>query len=421
MNNLGSLTEEILKRADLVSFHTPSHAGKLSKESLLCDVTELFYTDNLLSPEGRIDELERIIASAYGAEACFISTQGATHNVFQAVFACLNRGAFLVVGKAHASVYNALRTFKAKTYHVDSLGDEIPECVKTIIFTSPDYFGNVVDLRSLCLKAKEKGLTTIVDASHGSHFIFGDNMPDSATLYADLVIHSLHKTLPVVTGGSVLLCKNEYKSHAKAARKTLHTTSPNYMVLCSIERAIKDFSENGRKYYGDIEREVKKARRILKFPFYCEENDDFSRLVITSPFDGKSLYNKLVERGFCAETAYKNKVVFIINPFNYMHVVSLVKAVNEAKDLEIYDKADFPSKAHPNPTLIEFGYDFEEISFSEAEGRKVYNEIGFYPPGVPFLYSGEEIKREHIEWVKAYLGKADFFGSDGKKVFVVKK
>ena len=421
MNNLDSLTEEIVERANLISFHTPSHAGKLSDELLLCDVTELFYTDNLLSPEGAIEELEKNIASAYGAEACFISTQGATHNIFQAVFACLNKGAFLVVGKAHASVYNALRILGAKAYHADGFGGAIPKCVKTVIFTSPDYFGNTVNLRALCKTAKEKGLATIVDASHGSHFAFGDNLPDSATLYADLVIHSLHKTLPVITGGSVLLCKNDYVKRAKAARKFLHTTSPNYMVLCSIERAIKDFSENGRKYYRDIENEVKKARRILKPPFYAEENDDFSRFVITSPFEGKSLYNKLVGCGFCAEMAYNNKVVFIVNPFNYTHIVSVAEAVNEAKNLPLYEKTDFPSKAHPKPTLIEFGNDFEEIPFSEAEGRIVYNEIGFYPPGVPFIYSGDVIKREHIEWIKTYFGKAEFFGSDGKTVFVLKK
>ena len=96
----------IRKNADKVRFHTPSHAGRLYGNIAEWDVTELNYTDNLLSPSSYLSALEKNIASAYGAEACFISAQGATGSVFQAVFATKNDGAFLVVGKTHCSVFN---------------------------------------------------------------------------------------------------------------------------------------------------------------------------------------------------------------------------------------------------------------------------------------------------------------------------
>ena len=80
--------------ADKIRFHTPSHAGKLSIDAAECDVTELSYTDNLLSPLSHISALEKNMASAYGAEACFISTQGATGSIFQAVFSVKDDGVF---------------------------------------------------------------------------------------------------------------------------------------------------------------------------------------------------------------------------------------------------------------------------------------------------------------------------------------
>lgn len=416
------LTRDILENSELISFHTPSHAGNLNKETLLCDVTELFYSDNLLSPQGAIKDLETYIASAYNAEACFISTQGATHNIFQAIFATYENGAFLTVGKCHASVYNALRLFKAKTYHVDNLDDNtvLPKCVKTVIITSPDYFGNVINLEKISLKLKKENVSLIVDASHGSHFAFSNELPVSAVEYADLVIHSLHKTLHVITGGSVLLCKERFAEKAFLCRKLLHTTSPSYMVICSVENAVKEFVFNGEKYYRQIKTETDKLKADIKPPFEIVSNDDFTRLVIKSPYDGKAVYNELVRNGICAEFYYENKVVLIINPYNYTYLKKVTKAVNAVKELPLYLKTAFPQKAHPNPTLIYFGESFESVPLTEAEGRRAYMEIGFYPPGVPLIYAGDEIKKEHVEVLREKSQNGEVFGLDKNRAYVLK-
>ena len=75
-----SLVAEIEKNATKARFHTPGHSGKA--EAGKYDVTELSYSDNLLHPEGEIAALEKKIASVYKAEACFISTQGATTSLW---------------------------------------------------------------------------------------------------------------------------------------------------------------------------------------------------------------------------------------------------------------------------------------------------------------------------------------------------
>ena len=416
------LTRDILDNSELISFHTPSHAGKLSEKTLLCDVTELFYSDNLLSPQNEIKNLETYVASAYNAEACFISTQGATHNIFQAVFATKDEGAFLIVGKAHASVYNALRIFNADTYHVDNFNEktELPSCVKTVIVTSPDYFGNVLPLEKISKILKQKNVNLLIDASHGSHFNFSQELPVSAVFYGDLVVHSLHKTLPVITGGSVLLCKKRFEDKALFCRKILHTTSPNYMVICSVESAIKDFHLNGESYYEEIKKAIIKFKAEMKLPFEIVKNDDFSRLVIKSPYDGKFVYEELIRNGICAEFYYEDMIVLIVNPNNYMHLNKVIKAVNAVRELPLYKQTVFPQKAHPKPTHIDFGKSFEKILLSEAEGRKAYNEIGFYPPGVPLLYAGDEIKKEHIRVLAEKAKNGEVFGLDKNGIYVLK-
>ena len=109
------LFSSVVANREKIRFHTPGHS-RPDERLLDCDVTELPYSDNLYRPEGPIKELETFLASAYRAERAFLSCQGATHNIFQAIYACLPYGAFLVVGDAHLSVYNALRVFSAKAY-----------------------------------------------------------------------------------------------------------------------------------------------------------------------------------------------------------------------------------------------------------------------------------------------------------------
>ena len=417
-----SLLEAIDKNASKVRFHTPSHAGTQTVFFATTYVTELPYTDNLLCPASLLSDLERSIASVFRTEACFISTQGATHNILQAIFAEKDEGAFLVVGKAHASVYNALRVLGANAYHVDVFTEKtpLPADVKTVIFTSPDYFGNVLPLRSLCDVCHAKGLRVIVDSAHGSHFAFSRYLPVSASEYADSVILSLHKTLPVATGGSILLTKSDRIDRCSLCRKLYHTSSPSFPVLCTIERAIRDFSQNGEGYYEKVLSALSLFRDSILSPYEVVPNDDPTRLVIRSPYDGFALYRAISDRGFVAEMSYENSVVFIVNPFNYTALPSLAAAVNGVKDLPLYERVVFPQKAHPSPTPMTFGEEPELLSVVDALGRRAYLEVGFYPPGVPLLYAGDEITEEHIRILSDKKYEKHVFGLESGKIFVLK-
>lgn len=417
------LTGEILRNARKARFHTPSHAKKLDKKFALCDVTELPYSDNLLSPETVIKKLEQTAASAYGAEACFISTQGATHSVFQAVFSAGgNGGAFLIVGKTHVSFYNAMRVFGYKAYHTDKFDGNtpVPGDVGCAVFTSPDYEGNCLDLACLCGVMHRKNIAVIVDSAHGSHFAFSSKLPPSAALYADLTVCSLHKTMPVITGGSILLAKKKYADRCSLCRKMLHTTSPSYPVMCSIESAIEDFSANGEKYYDKCLSAVGKFVGKLPKPFFVIKNDDPTRLVVRSPYDGKALYGELLKRGVAAEAAVSDGVIFIVNPYNVSELKKVLRVLKEIGSLPCAKKNLPPFTEHNFPVLLEFGGNCEEVPLRDAEGRRGFLEIGFYPPGVPLLYSHDTITKEIIGIIEREKADCGVFGLDNGMVFVLK-
>lgn len=396
------LEDKILSNKDKIRFHTPAH-GRLDPSLLECDITELCYSDNLFKPDNVLKELEIYLASAYRAEAAFLSTQGATFGIQQAVYALLNRGAFLIIGRAHVSVYNAMRLFNCISYHADELNlKDIPSNVGCVILTVPDYFGNTLPLENIYPALREKNIALIVDAAHGAHFAFSTKLPVSASEYSDLAVLSLHKTLPVLTGGSLLCCRKEYADRCLFARNTLHSTSPNYMTLCTAEKAVKEFSSHGESYYDSIKIAVEEFSNLLTEPFRVVKNNDFSRLVVASPYEGAAVANALFEEGFVAETSMDNRVVFIVTHYNYRSLTDLAEKFGDIKNLPPYQAEPHLFAAHSRPYLLEFSGEWETVPLLKAVGRKLYTEAGLYPPGTPLIYAGEILTPDKARYLDIF-------------------
>ena len=88
-----------------------------------------------------------------------------------------------------------------------------------------------------------------MDEAHGAHFTFGDNFPKSAVeCGADLVIQSLHKTLPSLTQTAILHVQGDMIDREKLERylKIYQTSSPSYVFLASMENCIRYMDGPGR-------------------------------------------------------------------------------------------------------------------------------------------------------------------------------
>lgn len=395
-------TAKLKKHSRNVSFHTPGHSNSLKKRLLKLDTTELFYSGNLLQAQGITKEPEEKLCRIYNSQRAYISTNGATNCIFAAVYALKARGGFLILGQVHTSVYNALRISKAMAFDCDTLPEILPQGIKTLIVTYPDYFGKCVNLAEIKKYCEKHCLYLFVDSSHGSHFIFSPKMPISATLYADLVVFSLHKTLPVVTGGAALLCNDkEFFDGLFLARKLFHSTSPSYITMSSIDTAVSSFAKKGGRLYDKVFAELERFSETDIGDFKVEKTDDITRLVISSKNSGAAVSSELSKRSIDMEMSFENKVVAIVTPFNYKKLHRLSRALKKISVLSLPEwTASEEKPKNVGLRLVEFSEEFELVPLEEAVGRTAYCDIGVYPPGIPVIKAGEAVTAETVELLK---------------------
>ena len=193
-------------------FHMPSHGGVeiAGAEGLFAsapfDVTELSFSDNLAASAGVILQAERLAAQAYGAEETLFFTAGAT-DALRTALLCVKDKKIAFLGDMHKSFHAARRLFSLDVTDVSSLEEVESGGFGAVCVTSPDYYGNVKDISAIAERCHKAGALLIVDEAHGAHFAFSPLLPESAVKYADFIIHSAHKTLPVYTGGAMLHVK----------------------------------------------------------------------------------------------------------------------------------------------------------------------------------------------------------------------
>ena len=413
------LSEALNKKANHLSYHTPAHNGGIVIDTRL-DVTELSYSDNLLQAEGVILESMREVAKAYGVENVLYSTAGATTLIHTVIRALRQKGAFLIYGEAHKSVYNAFRINNIKGYlcrDLDLKQALLQTGAKVVVCTSPNYFGRVLNLNEIRSICDTMGAILVVDASHGSHFAFSSLLPNSATKYADIVIHSQHKTMQTLTGGASLCYTHEHKEALIRAFKEIHTTSPNYLIMSSIESATKLLVDSGERIYSDVIKEVELfSSKCLGQVFSVVPTDDKTRLVIKTPNNAHEVADYLERTNIYPEMVYGDKLVFIVTPFNYIYLDTLYDALCGYNFKCNYQERNVPVGS--GLIELQFGDEYEKVSLDDAVGRVSYGEVGLYPPGVPIVAPGERITKEQVQFLKANLNFT--FGLEKSYALVLK-
>ncbi|MBO5776710.1 MAG: aminotransferase class I/II-fold pyridoxal phosphate-dependent enzyme [Clostridia bacterium] len=419
---LTPLNDVLKLKSEHVSFHTPGHSGGIVISALSnapIDVTELSFSDNLLKAEGVILQSEREVSRAYGTENVLYSTAGATALIHTVIRGLRNRGNFLIYGEAHKSIYNALRLYVGSGYAYS--GNDLRKAIKdsvagVVIVTSPNYFGLVKDVKEIRNICDEAGAVLVVDASHGAHFAFSQNLPKSATECADLVIHSCHKTMPVLTGGAILNYTDEYKDVLLTAFREIHTTSPSYPVMASIEGAVNLLNKEGEVLY------IKALSKIAEFKsgakgkaYEVLPTDDKTRLVVETHSDALKIAEALEACNVYPEMVYGSKLVFIVTPFN----ADKLNEVQKVLDAQIY-AGDYKEVSFSEEALTQLNFvgEMEKIPFEKAEGRVAYDGVGLYPPGVPVILPGEKISKQKVDFLIGRLKLT--FGLENGMVNVIK-
>jgi arginine/lysine/ornithine decarboxylase len=395
-----------------ISFHMPGHKGGemiphyLKRNIFRIDVTELGYNDDLNDPKSVIKDLQENIAKEYRCLKSYLLVNGATQGILTAIHACCGKNdKILISADSHISVLNALKLtcsqalFISRPFNsgrglrepctlegVRNAYAQAPDS-KVLFFTYPNYYGRCADAKSIIEFAHEKGITVIADEAHGAHFHFSDLYPESAVdLGADIVIQSMHKTLPVVTQVGLLHVNNSsLLDSIGSSIRIFSTTSPSYIFLVSAEFGFRYMQISGKI---ELKRIVDAIGRIGKFDrIERVKSDDPARIVFDVSKTGYSGYEisrmLSVRYGVYAEMADPEYIVLIASVMNRN---SDFKKLSRAL-MKIDGQAVCANIKKP------------EIGHSEA-GKKSEKNVFIYPPGIPLILKGEAYSKEKAEYME---------------------
>ena len=408
-----------------LSFHTPGHKTKG------WDITELSFSDNLSAPTGCIKRAEEDIARILGAEKSFICTDGSTCGVLSILHAARALGVKKVAcpQPAHKSFYNGCKLLGLQTETgvsrcaAGTSGVPLPpteaemaaalQKADALFLTSPDYYGNVVDLataRRLCDEAKKP---LLIDGAHGGHLHFEKSL--YAGGFADLWVDGVHKSLPAYTQGAVVSARD--KAFADALKESVdifRTTSPSYPIMASVEYAVKFPRAE------ELEREA--IGYLLQNPELFHFGGDWTKVCLLAGELAFEIKEKLEEKGIFAEFCDGNVLQFYLSPATTKRqFCALKKALSPwLKRLKVAAKnsAEKSIQQIPAPTIFKkVGENTSKkwVPIEESLGKICARVCGLFPPCLPLILVGESICEEKISLLK----KADsVFGLEDGKICV---
>lgn len=135
-----------------------------------------------------------------------------------------------------------------------------------VVVTSPTYDGVVSDIRAIAEEVHRAGAVLIVDEAQGAHFGMHPYFPESAlSCGADIVVNSLHKTLPSLTQTALLHVRGDRADREKLRRylDIYQTSSPSYVLMAGMDACVNLLERQGRELFDEFVGRLEKMRDAL--------------------------------------------------------------------------------------------------------------------------------------------------------------
>lgn len=305
-----------------------------------------------------------------------------------------------------------------------------------VIITSPTYEGVISDIRIIAEIAHRYGIYLIVDEAQGAHLNFMEGHETAMEQGADIVIESLHKTMPALTQTSLLhVMDPKLDERVRRYLQIFQTSSPSYIFMQSMEKAVA-FGANNRAVFVEYGRRLEifaekcdnlRNIRLFRPGVNVSKNDegcsackvfdhDEGRLVfVVRPgtvdgsgqiFTGVMLADILADRyGLIVEMASVSYVICISSVVDSVDSYDILfKAIEEidsgleyrsivdgSRAMDIISgrrSAVVPGKAWDETSeMVPL-----ELSVGRISGAFVYA----YPPGIPVLAPGEIVDEQAV-------------------------
>lgn len=479
--------------SDAYPFHMPGHKRREIPDGIPggfpdpygIDITEIDGFDNLHHAEGILKDAMETAAAIYGADRSWYLVNGSTCGILSAVFATTeNGGKILTARNCHKAVYHAicLNRLEAEYLYPEEITEfginggiraedvrkalekDAMRCagnsgnvrgkitkIQVVLITSPTYEGVVSDIRAIADAAHEYGIPLIVDEAHGAHLEYADqchSFPKSALEYgADIVIQSLHKTLPCFTQTAILHVKGKLVDQDRVSRylSMFQTSSPSYLFMAGMERCIRYMDGDGRnemvRYEERLEHFMKRMEGLQVLEVLDREicgkyrtvaGWDPSKIVVSTmraeDFHGEELAETLrrkyhlememtapeyviamtslmdTEEGF---ERLGTALLEIDGALRHCVESEQQKEKGESKEKERCEtpEATESKVLHPIRRMLiceAMDADTERTAFQDTVGKVSAEFVYLYPPGIPIIAPGEVFTDAIVEKIMAY-------------------
>lgn len=469
-------------RSDMYPFHMPGHKRRTGPEEsfmnsctdsftnpFAVDITEIEGFDNLHHPEGILKDSMKWAADVYGADQTYYLINGSTGGILAAVCGSVPRGGRILVSRnCHKSVYhgiclNQLKTSYVYPQEIEGLGiqggitaEDVDRMLnrymdtQAVLIVCPTYDGIVSDIEAIARIVHRAGLPLIVDEAHGAHFRYDAMFPVSALdLGADVVIQSVHKTLPSLTQTALLHIKcNRPDGGCYADRERIdryihmvQSSSPSYVLMASIENSIYQMEQTDTAPYG---KQLHRLRRRLGQMRHLRLADtgligqagirdlDISKIVVSTR--GTCLYP--AEDGLTGFTGaqlddiLRREYHLEMEMYGADYVTAITTVMDSGEGLErlgdaltridtqLTDAGYKPDGRRGDQksvysmrcdTAMSMGEAMEEkmasVGLEDSAGCISGEFVYIYPPGIPIVAPGEWISRPILEVILEYRDK----------------
>ena len=412
--------------------HMPGHKGIGDIEK--CDITEIYGADSLYEASGIIKESEENASRLFGCHTLY-SAEGSSlairamihlammmkkddekplilagrnaHKVFVSASALCDFDIEWLCG-AHTSYLSC----KIGAKDVADKLDNMEHMPLAVYLTSPDYLGNMADVKGIAEVCHNRGVLLLVDNAHGAYLAFTEPSLHPIALGADMCADSAHKTLPCLTGAAYLhladTIPESVKSRAKSALSLYGSTSPSYLILSSLDMANLYLSNGYKEKLSEFSKKLDKTKANLSLVGYEISGDEPMKLTVCPKSYGYTGYE-------LADILAKNKIVpefydedhLVLMPTPEITETELAKLEVVLLSLSKKEKITAlpPVVSLPirrlSPREAIFS-NAETVKINDAKGRILADITVGCPPAVPIVISGEEIGENAIRAFEYY-------------------
>ena len=412
---------------------------------LRMDLNQTRGIDILWDPTAIITEAEQLLAEACRAGAAFFLINGTTSGVQAMIMSACKPGDQIILPRnVHKSVFNALILSGAEPVYVlpeicpelgivlsvapEKMGKAVadnPEA-KGLLLINPSYYGVTTNLPPIVEAAHNKGVPVLVDEAHGTHMYFHEDFPlDAMAAGADVSAVSLHKTGGSLTQSSALLLSRGSVIDPAYQRQVLslaYTTSPSYVLMCSLDVARKQLAIRGEYMLGNLLEMLYVTRREINQigGLFAPDKAFFAQSGGFS-FDETKLLVNVRQTGFTGYEVEKqlaqdyNILVELADMYNVLAITGIgeqkeylsafvnalrdIAAKGNRKENKKVDVVQFDPEIVLQPRDA-FYRSKKSVSLDQCAGEIAGEMVMVYPPGIPLVSMGEVITADIVEYVK---------------------